>query len=492
MTELPAALDDARPSTSASETRPRSQVGRMGELYSAAARGQRLTASDRVELEKFRKEFGYQALELARIETMQRQGRTGRSGVSALPGIKRSSDAFHAFAGGGAAAAEVGDSMTRATSAPHLLYNIGVGTPVSRRGLQTPPPAFGGLPRPMYDAWQRGAVIPGMPPPPPQMSAEQKSLLEARRRLLAKEKVQVFRETMRQLGSDYVAGSRWYALGQPPPREYRKRMMLGPGYAPRPHRVSSPRLLSPSASLPRLRSSAAPPGVGTLEADLDDEKGEGEEDFEVGMRQNAMERDAADADQDGKLDFTEFCAFVRDREEGEFTDKELKARFDALDEDGSGQVDMSEYLQWSLKDALARSSSRVVDLFRAWDEDRSGYIDKKEFRKGTRVRAAQRCVLGGRLCVLGGRLCPFGCVQSHQVGRSPCSRREASAPARRLALMSDPRAFAARCACVRTFSVMRCAAGLLALTRGAAGVFGTGSGAIARLRRRTEGDGRGV
>ena len=84
-----------------------------------------------------------------------------------------------------------------------------------------------------------------------------------------------------------------------------------------------------------------------------DAAGTGEEDFEAGMRQNAMERDAADADQDGKLDFGEFCQFVRDREEGEFTDEELKKRFDALDEDGSGKVDMAEYLQWSLKDALA-------------------------------------------------------------------------------------------------------------------------------------------
>ena len=33
-----------------------------------------------------------------------------------------------------------------------------------------------------------------------------------------------------------------------------------------------------------------------------------------GMKQNAMERDAADADQDGKLDFEEFKQFVRDRE----------------------------------------------------------------------------------------------------------------------------------------------------------------------------------
>ena len=122
-----------------------------------------------------------------------------------------------------------------------------------------------------------------------------------------------------------------------------------------------------------------------LEATEDDVAGTGEEDFEAGMRQNAMERDAADADNDGKLDFGEFCQFVRDREEGEFSDAELKKRFDALDEDGSGKVDMAEYLTWSLKDALARSSSRVVDLFRAWDEDRSGTVDKKEFNAAVRA-----------------------------------------------------------------------------------------------------------
>ena len=87
----------------------------------------------------------------------------------------------------------------------------------------------------------------------------------------------------------------------------------------------------------------------------------------------------------GKLDFGEFCQFVRDREEGEFTEEELKKRFDALDGDKSGKVDMAEYLLWSLKDALARSSSRVVDLFRAWDEDGGGTIDKKEFHKAIRA-----------------------------------------------------------------------------------------------------------
>ena len=42
---------------------------------------------------------------------------------------------------------------------------------------------------------------------------------------------------------------------------------------------------------------------------------------------------------------------------------------------------MSEYLRWSLREALNRSSTRVVDLFRQWDDDGSGSISKKEFRR---------------------------------------------------------------------------------------------------------------
>ena len=48
------------------------------------------------------------------------------------------------------------------------------------------------------------------------------------------------------------------------------------------------------------------------------------------MRQNAMDFQAMDKDNDHKLDFEEFCALVRDREEGDFTDEELQARFVAL------------------------------------------------------------------------------------------------------------------------------------------------------------------
>ena len=80
-----------------------------------------------------------------------------------------------------------------------------------------------------------------------------------------------------------------------------------------------------------------------------------------------------------------FCVFIRDREEGEFTDEELKARFTKFDADGSGCIDMSEFLTWSLRDALARSSQRIIDVFRAWDNDGSGTIDKREFHRAVRA-----------------------------------------------------------------------------------------------------------
>ena len=40
-----------------------------------------------------------------------------------------------------------------------------------------------------------------------------------------------------------------------------------------------------------------------------------------------------------------------------------------------------QYLRYALRDALARSSTRVVELFQQWDVDKSGFIDRKEFRR---------------------------------------------------------------------------------------------------------------
>ena len=95
-----------------------------------------------------------------------------------------------------------------------------------------------------------------------------------------------------------------------------------------------------------------------------------QETFRTAMRNNAMEYDEADAvqpSQDG-LNFVGFCAMVRERELGEHTDDELRARFIALDITGTGKVEKHEYLRFCLRDALSRSVTRVKEIFAAWDE----------------------------------------------------------------------------------------------------------------------------
>ena len=124
----------------------------------------------------------------------------------------------------------------------------------------------------------------------------------------------------------------------------------------------------------------AEPAIAAAEPD-DVANAREEEAFDAGMRQNAMEFDAADANRDTKLSYDEFCAMIREREEGEHTEEELRARFTSIDENNNNRIDLDEYIFFSLRDSLARSSSRVVDLFREWDEDESGSVDLREFRK---------------------------------------------------------------------------------------------------------------
>ena len=121
------------------------------------------------------------------------------------------------------------------------------------------------------------------------------------------------------------------------------------------------------------------------EPEASDVAGTGEQDFKEGMQRAADDHDDADKDIDNKLDFAEFCDLVRGREEGDIPEDELKTRFELLDADGTGKIEMSEYLLWSLKDCLARASQRIIDLFKAWDEDNSGTVDSAEFYKAVKA-----------------------------------------------------------------------------------------------------------
>ena len=116
-----------------------------------------------------------------------------------------------------------------------------------------------------------------------------------------------------------------------------------------------------------------------LADDVAGEVSDSEETFAAGMRQNAMDFDAH-ALNDHTLNFHEFCAMIREREEGSHSTLILEQRFNALDTNHSGTIEMHEFLMFSLKDALARSVTQVLDLLKTWDTDGSGDISKREFR----------------------------------------------------------------------------------------------------------------
>ena len=126
-------------------------------------------------------------------------------------------------------------------------------------------------------------------------------------------------------------------------------------------------------------------------------RGGAEEDFSVGMRHNALEFDLADVDEDRMLDFegecslilthapcsqmclvlsdhalhvlssarsmsrpkAEFCAFVKTRERGPHSNFELRSRFDALDADHSGKIDIHEFIRFSLRMTLLHALLHV-------------------------------------------------------------------------------------------------------------------------------------
>jgi len=84
-----------------------------------------------------------------------------------------------------------------------------------------------------------------------------------------------------------------------------------------------------------------------------------------------------DSNGDGVLDFDEFCTMVAKVEGKALTSQELRKRFEQLDSDGSGSIDMYEYIGGSILEELARQD--VGNLFTAMDTDGSHFINRKEF-----------------------------------------------------------------------------------------------------------------
>ena len=131
-----------------------------------------------------------------------------------------------------------------------------------------------------------------------------------------------------------------------------------------------------------------PSPFGTTLALADDvagEVGDSEETFAAGMRQNAMDFGTHALRNDHTLNFNEFCAMISEREEGSHSTLILEQRFNALDTNHSGTIEMHEFLMFSLKDALARSVTQVLDLLKTWDTDVLGDVSKREFRRAIKT-----------------------------------------------------------------------------------------------------------
>ena len=127
-----------------------------------------------------------------------------------------------------------------------------------------------------------------------------------------------------------------------------------------------------------------------------DEREDAKKAFELSMRQAVMEFDALDTEGgdgdrpdghgrgDGELDFREFSRLIREREIGVHSEQALQKRMNGLDADGSGTIDVAEYIGFALRDAFVRSAANLSDIFAAWDDDGNGMIDPAEFRKVVR------------------------------------------------------------------------------------------------------------
>lgn len=84
-----------------------------------------------------------------------------------------------------------------------------------------------------------------------------------------------------------------------------------------------------------------------------------------------------DENHDRKLSFDEFSKL----QPKSMSVDDQRSVFSEIDRDGSGTIEMGEYVRWSLLNSIRQAHVRAVDLFKAWDADGSHKIDKVEFRK---------------------------------------------------------------------------------------------------------------
>jgi Ca2+-binding EF-hand superfamily protein len=106
------------------------------------------------------------------------------------------------------------------------------------------------------------------------------------------------------------------------------------------------------------------------------------------LRQQAMAFSVADASGDGQLDFKEFKSLIASEMKGQDVGKDqLKAWFQSIDTDNSGQISMSEFFVFALQEALVRSGAEggLLGFFQHWDKSGDATLDRAEF-----IKMAQR------------------------------------------------------------------------------------------------------
>ena len=106
--------------------------------------------------------------------------------------------------------------------------------------------------------------------------------------------------------------------------------------------------------------------------------------FDVRVRQACMEYDATDLDRNRRLGFEEFSEMVRAREIGVHSEIALRRRFDEMDTDCSGSIEMAEFIKFTLIESLSRTSVPVAELMMSWDTNGDGELNKQEFRDAVR------------------------------------------------------------------------------------------------------------